>query len=33
MKSVVLTSYGEPVCGLEYREVPEPENPERHERQ
>jgi NADPH:quinone reductase-like Zn-dependent oxidoreductase len=27
MKSVVLTSYGDPVSGLEYREVPEPENP------
>ena len=27
MKSVVLTSYGDPVSGLEYREVPEPEGP------
>ena len=27
MKSVVLTSYGDPVSGLEYREVPEPEKP------
>jgi NADPH:quinone reductase-like Zn-dependent oxidoreductase len=27
MKSVVLTSYGDPVSGLEYREVPEPEMP------
>lgn len=27
MKSVVLTSYGDPVSGLEYREVPEPEEP------
>ena len=27
MKAVVLTSYGEPVSGLEYREVPEPEKP------
>jgi NADPH:quinone reductase-like Zn-dependent oxidoreductase len=25
MKAVVLTSYGDPVSGLEYREVPEPE--------
>src|SRR5882672_3669320 len=28
MKSIVLTSYGDPVSGLEYREVPEPENPD-----
>jgi len=27
MKSVVLTSYGDPVSGLEYCEVPEPEKP------
>jgi len=27
MKSVVLTSYGDPASGLEYREVPEPEKP------
>jgi NADPH:quinone reductase-like Zn-dependent oxidoreductase len=27
MKSVVLTSYGDPVAGLEYREVPEPDKP------
>src|SRR5258706_13854008 len=27
MKSVVLTSYGDPVNGLECREVPEPEKP------
>jgi len=27
MKSVVLTSYGDPVSGLEYREVAEPERP------
>jgi len=27
MKSVVLTSYGDPLSGLEYREVPEPEKP------
>src|SRR4030088_3275447 len=27
MNAVVLTSYGEPVSGLEYREVPEPEKP------
>jgi NADPH:quinone reductase-like Zn-dependent oxidoreductase len=27
MKSVVLTSYGDPVRGLEYCEVPEPEQP------
>jgi NADPH:quinone reductase-like Zn-dependent oxidoreductase len=27
MKAVVLTSYGDPVSGLEYREVPEPEKP------
>jgi NADPH:quinone reductase-like Zn-dependent oxidoreductase len=26
MKSVVLTSYGDPVRGLEYRELPEPDN-------
>src|SRR5882724_7653376 len=27
MKSVVLTSYGDPASGLEHREVPEPEKP------
>ena len=27
MKSVALTHYGDPVSGLEYREVPEPEGP------
>src|SRR6266478_7266659 len=27
MKSVLLTSYGDPVRSLEYREVPEPEKP------
>ena len=27
MKSIVPTSYGDPVSGLEYREVPEPEKP------
>ncbi|HVC93057.1 MAG TPA: hypothetical protein VND64_05165 [Pirellulales bacterium] len=27
MKSVVLTSYGDPVRSLEYRELPEPEKP------
>ena len=27
MNSVVLTSYGDPVSGLEYRELPEPKEP------
>jgi len=27
MKSVVLTSYGDPASGLEHRELPEPEKP------
>src|ERR1700693_4785205 len=27
MKSVVVTSYGEPASGLEYRELPQPEKP------
>lgn len=27
MKSVVLTSYGDPARSLEYRELPEPEQP------
>src|SRR5258708_38535558 len=27
MKSVVLRRYGDPVSGLEYRELPEPEKP------
>jgi NADPH:quinone reductase-like Zn-dependent oxidoreductase len=27
MKAVVLTTYGDPVTGLEYRDVPEPEKP------
>src|SRR3984957_10150276 len=28
MKSVLLTSYGDPVNGLEYREAPEPDKPD-----
>lgn len=27
MKAVVLTAYGDPATGLEYRDVPEPEKP------
>jgi Zn-dependent alcohol dehydrogenase len=27
MKAVVLTTYGDPATGLEYRDVPEPEKP------